>query len=731
MKELLSDKAGLECIIDNSIFNFIYVLLKNIFLKSGKSEEILNKWIQKINKYIIKSEKNYINLDYSISNFNNIMNFIKSQNNVYAAEILEYILIKIFAEVIEVNQDKTINSYIYNNLNKIRNDKNYLNWFHQEKFKPRELNNLKQIIDKEDILSFHNSPFCYLIYRINYEKFNLIKISQEKNNKIIKYIFNDCIPEQTILDNIYESTKNKEKNIFDEDLTENSIMYIYSNFKQKNISDNIKVYVHNIKDFLYSVFIYYQTKNSPLINYGIEEKDSENMAKVPYTYDLTGAIVEGKYAKTIISPIRVEGRVANIFLGQTNIREMGMFELGKTLVFNKNINTLQLNLSLLSAHYLDYLILGMGIFDNKSLKELNLSSNFLKGNIEKSLRKIIHKFKGLKTLNISKNEIKDGLSSFFLILKRLFQKNEINIENLVLNDCYLDDSSFYELGELLKNKFCKIKKLYLMKNDIPKITHFLKKIKKNKILTDLFIGETNIGNSDTNDIKKIISNTSIKNLYMYKNNISNFKEALRIMNRTRIVNKNINEKNGKLIEKSNSILKSLDISGNQIINKNIIYIKLFKEISEKTSLFLLDFSKVLYEKFPDKFEKISKNKKYRCEVDNLVNILSGKKKKYQELIIKLRNLEIDMKRLKEEKFDYNKFNKMENIISNIIKDKKAKFPLYLREIAVKLIQDYYNGINENDEEMVIKLVNYMMKKRIKNNLDEIKEKKEFYNMILI
>ena len=145
----------------------------------------------------------------------------------------------------------------------------------------------------------------------------------------------------------------------------------------------------------------------------------------------------------------------------------------------------------------------------------------------------------------------------------------------------------------------------------------------------------------------------------------------------------------------------------------------------------MDFSKVLYEKFPDKFEKISKNKKYRCEVDNLVNILSGKKKKYQELIIKLRNLEIDMKRLKEEKFDYNKFNKMENIISNIIKDKKAKFPLYLREIAVKLIQDYYNGINENDEEMVIKLVNYMMKKRIKNNLDEIKEKKEFYNMILI
>ncbi len=52
---------------------------------------------------------------------------------------------------------------------------------------------------------------------------------------------------------------------------------------------------------------------------------------------------------------------------------------------------------------------------------------------------------------------------------------------------------------------------------------------------------------------------------------------------------------------------------------------------------------------------------------------------------------------------------MENNISRIIKDKKAKFPLYLREIAIKLIKDYDNGINENDEEMVIKLVNYMIK----------------------
>ena len=90
-----------------------------------------------------------------------------------------------------------------------------------------------------------------------------------------------------------------------------------------------------------------------------------------------------------------------------------------------------------------------------------------------------------------------------------------------------------------------------------------------------------------------------------------------------------------------------------------------------------------------------------------------------------------MKRLTEDKFDYNIFDRMDNNISKIIKDKSAKYIMYLREAAEKLIRDYDNGMEEDDEEMVIKLANYMMIQKIKSNLEEIRKKKEFYNMILI
>ena len=105
-------------------------------------------------------------------------------------------------------------------------------------------------------------------------------------------------------------------------------MNLSSNFIQKNYSNEQKVYTDIIKRFFYSVFIYYQTKNSPLINYG-KENDEKNLTKVPYCYDFYGAYIEARYANTLISPIRAEKRVEKILFDQNNIRESGMFELGK------------------------------------------------------------------------------------------------------------------------------------------------------------------------------------------------------------------------------------------------------------------------------------------------------------------------------------------------------------------------------------------------------------------
>ena len=733
---------NLSPIINKTLLNFTYALLKNIFLdieKSEKEKEKLNIFIKKINENIIQNEKNYISLDYTIENFDNIVNFITSQNTIYTAEILEYILIKIFSKTIKTNPENTVNTYIHNNLTKIRNDNIFLSWFCLEKFNQNELNYLEEFIENEKMISFfQNSPFCYLLYRINYEKYNIIRICSEKNNKTIKYIFNNCIPQQELLNHSYQLLKNYQKSLWDEDISKNSIMNLISYFSNKNVSDDKKLYIHIIKCFLYSVFVYYQTKNSPLINYCKEEVDSnENyLSSIPYSYDFAGAIIEGRFANVIISTIRAEKRIVNILLKENNIREPGLLELGKSLVFNKNINRIELNKSLMKTYYLDYFILGMGIFDNYSIKELNLSNNYLTGNAEKNLIKIIHKFKELKTLNLANNEMNNGFSSFFVDLKNLYKKEETKIENLILNLCHLDDSSFVELGELLKSKFCKLKKLFLIDTNFSNISNFLKKLKKNKILTHIYLGKNNLGNKDVNDINKIISNSGLKHIYFFKNKISNFKEALRIINRTRIIKKDEREKNIKLIDKSHSVLQSLDISHNYIINKNVKYIQLLSKIIKETSLDMLDFSKIIYDNTCKLNGKKLKDKIYGKEVENLVKNLSEKKDEYKELMTELRCSYIDIKRFNEDKFDYSIFKNLDSTISNIIKDNKARFPLYLKEEAKKLIKDEKYEMEEIDdedqeEERITKVVDYMALQREKNNLSEILKKRDLYNMILI
>lgn len=722
----------LTCIINNSLLKFSYVLLKHIFLKSEKStleKEKLNIWIEKVNENIIRNEKKFLKVEYSIQNFDNIVNFIKSQNLIYAAEILEYIMLKIFVQAFKVKKEKTLNEYIHNNLSKIREDNTYLSWFQTKKFSPIELFNLEKIFNNQNISYFHNSPFSYLLYQINYEKYNLLRFCKEKNNQIIKLIYKDCIPNQEILDNIYKTFPDKSNNQWDKDNKINSIMSLNSNFIQKNYSNEQKVYTDIIKRFFYSVFIYYQTKNSPLINYG-KENDEKNLTKVPYCYDFYGAYIEGRYANTLISPIRAEKRVEKILFDQNNIRESGMFELGKSFQFNENIKTIQISKCLIKSYYLDYLILGMGCFDNYSVKELNLSYNYLTANTESSLRKILHKFKGLTVLNLSFNKFINGLSSFFELLKKLYQKKEIKIEILYLNGCNLDDSSLFELGELLKNKFCKLKKLYLMENNYTKTTtNFLKKLKKNKILTEIYLGKNHINNEDVNDINKIISNSGINYLNIFKSDISNFQNIIKIIYRTRIINDFKNKKNKNIIDKSNVVLKSLDLSHCDIINKNSKYIPFLSKISYESSLTVLDFAGVLYGYTPQKIIKTKKNEKYRNEVDNFVKILSDKKSQFKKLNDELRKCQIDIKRLKEDAHN-DGFDIKDNALEKIVNDKKSKFMLYLREIATKIIEEEKN-IENDKEEKINKLANYFMLQRTKNYINDINKIKDSYNFMII
>ena len=255
-----------------------------------------------------------------------------------------------------------------------------------------------------------------------------------------------------------------------------------------------------------------------------------------------------------------------------------------------------------------------GLFDSNSVEELNISLNYLNEDCDEYLANILSHLKNLKSINLSFNDLKRGISSFLIVLKNLYREKKTNLETLNLIECQLDDIAFYELGELLKCKYCKLKNLYLSNNNIPYNVNFLKKLKKNKSLTQIYFNKSNIGNNNTEDIMRIISNTNIEELYLYKNNINNIDQCLRIIYRTKLI-KIEEDINNEKIYKSESYLHNLDLSNNYCINKNNNKINLITNINEDMTLYCLDISCILLGRKADHQTKV--NKEYQESIDSL------------------------------------------------------------------------------------------------------------------
>ena len=119
-----------ELLIDKNIYLFLNFLLKNIFLKLAKYLEKVNDYIERINSEFIKNEQKYIKIKFSIENMENILDFIKSQNKLYAGDIFEVILINIFSQAFDKNKadkDRNFGEYIYKNLSGINKIKDKFN----------------------------------------------------------------------------------------------------------------------------------------------------------------------------------------------------------------------------------------------------------------------------------------------------------------------------------------------------------------------------------------------------------------------------------------------------------------------------------------------------------------------------------------------------------------------------------------------------------------------------
>ena len=747
-----------KSLISPIIYKFMIILIKSIFLrtknanhnKQQKIENQLRSFLDKINKYIINRNQNneskLITIEYSKENFMNIFSFLKSQNRIYAGEILEGILIYIFSFTFKENKSNTFGKFLYSNLHFLKDNKNnkdLISMIDTSKILPNEFNDLEDLFSLDGLLEEkflsekqENSVFYYLTYKIIfYEKYKYLKESY-LFNKSMKYINRGIFTHANLSEEIYQKLRDNSESALENDISCNSIMALIDNlfFESKDFGYMSRRYLPLIKSFFIQVFIYFQNKNSPLMNYIYKNEDYE---KIPFCYDLRGAVIEGRFSYVILSPLRIEPRIEIIKLMQNNLRECGLYEIGKVLLFNKNIKIIEINTSLIRNNYIEFLNMILGIYDNYSVEEINLSFNFLKDVSEDYLAKLITHFKGLKTLNLISNEYKRGLSSFFVVLKKLYQKGQSRLENLLLNRILLDEASFYELGELLSCKYCKLKTLYLNFIPMPYCINFLKKVKKNKSLTKLYLDKTDLYNDSINDIIKIINNTNIISLYLYKNKFINFDILLKILYTTKLIKCD----NENIENVQSYILKNVDLSNNEFLMKNSTQIDILDKILRETTAVCIDISRVILNNNPDKW-KGSKENEFSKSVEKISNYLIQNKQEYDKAIKKILDCEVNIKRNKHLENDII-LTKLQNEIKEIIQNERAIYPIFLRDEARKII---YNRKHEeitekifNDDEINVKelnnienkIINYMILNRSKEKLDEYKEIKKSRKLILI
>ena len=789
IKKAINYSSGL---INRNIYLYLYNLIKYIFLNSKKSLEIrrkLEEHTEKINEEIIKDINKYIKLNlnmYSKENFMNILDFIKMQNLLYAGDIIEGILIMIFSCAFETDRDNSFGKYLFNNLGKIMDPKNddLITWF-TKKDKFRNIDDFKKIKDlityeeqktKTKEISIKNKSVFYNllleIYKMKYSSFSYNK----NNSKTSCFIHRGNFDIQERMNRIYNQItqqKNNSDYILDKDILNNSmskIVTFVSNEKMEEEKNEIILTpVRLIKGFFTSVYIYYQNKNSILMefiepykinknnenennkdnNMNISNKGNKNNKNIkdnednkdkdnnnydddfiykdpiPFEYDLKGAAIEGRYSNIILSPLRLESRASRIVISENILRDCGFYEISKTLLFNHNITFIDLNKCMLKSIFMDYFNFVLGVFDNYSIEELNMSYNYMREDCEEYLARMLSHLNGLKTLNLSSNDLKGGLSFFFILLKRLYREGKTNLENLYLNKCILDDASFYELGELLKSKYCKLKILSLSQNNNPSNINFLKKIKKNKTLLEFNLSRNIIGNRDIEDINRIISNTVINHLYLFKNKIADCNDFIKLLYRTKLINdkKESESNNDNVLIDDDSILKNLDLSNNDLWLKNESQAVLINKIIKETNLSCLDISHILFGSNPDKKVSTQSNQSYRNYIDNEIKepleeslknyIANFKNKLALEYELKQKNYEL-INTFEKELEEYKEFKEE---INKIIEQKEAQFTPFLKEKAAEIVKKIIEEQKNKEFENIVQ----------KNKLSNEKDKNEFIN----
>jgi len=724
-------------IIDPTIHKFLYALMKYICYGKSQTKQETRKKLEDFIKVInenefYKSNNIYLNINFgqyerhncNLNNLVDILNFTRIHNFAMASEIIENIMIRLISFSSKAKSSDFFGKYIYNNLKILRTKKEViLNWIDNKRLKYLFDNNSK---DLKDILNYEEATS-------NYDKENKKGDNTQFINECTFIQFLLKIHKMRFMINIPKNNTGK-KNKGNTFASQTSFIsktivttstHIYYNESCLFYVNEIGKYERNVVlpfalSMLISSYIYYQNRHSPLLK--CEPK--KNLTDLPFKYDLSEAGINDLYLGIILKPIRIEPRIKIIELNKNNFGVEGLLEMYKAIIFNKYIKRISVKSCGIKSKHFKYLLKNKKPFENSSIEELDISINYIEPDADEYLVKIIENLKGLKSFNLSYNNIKGGAAALFAALKNLYRKNKTKLETLILINCKLDNNDFYELGELLKSKYCKLKCLCLSLNKIPLNSNFFKSLKKNRSLKEIYLYDCGINSDKEDEINRIISNSYLESLYIYFNQIHDYNKYIRIIYRNCLIkNKEENENKNILCDKS--CLFNLNLNGADCFNRNKNKNKLLYKGIQNTNLSIIDFISVL-----EGYQNGNiGSKEYYDEINFIKDDLVKKSKENKALKMEINNYTIDVERLRKSIKYIDEFDNID--IENIINNPKSKYPIFIMEEANKFKSSLnYNNEEEGNQKMK-HFVDYIRLKRIEKILEEKQKIIDKKKLILI
>ena len=600
------NKIPESIISEKDIFIIIYLIFFTL-IDNNKLEDYLNDNSQFKNKNklndmkILKEEENKnnlnnslikeINSDFSIENYKKIKNLLYELtiDKNYFPDLLEFCLINALIIVFNCGKEHTINIYLYDNFNKIKRGKTFENL---------EKNSFISQILKEPIQSYLKEVVEFNFNEVNGELTNDKKevIKKKQYMNLFENLGNSL---KNILKNFFNNFEEKVEVLLKNVEKENSITSLISpliymgtiiKFKKFQLiydkeNDNLRKFILSQLKILYSypkssfnylfyiLFAVYKITNSKQIE----------IEKIPFKYDISQAFLEYDSSFVMASVIKYDKRIKHIIFNQNKFGEIGLYELGKNLLFNQNIQIVNIGQMNLTTSQLEFFNIGLNGFC--SAVELNYNNNIkIDESSGKAISESIVKFPNLIRLNLNKCKLGYGTK---YILSTILEK-KIKIKHLFLSKTLMDQTSIKILNKIIEKKNCSIEILSVSNCNFNNLfgRNFLKSMCKNVSIQELYMYNCKLNDSHYNDIRNLIISGNLNVISLYKNDISNFETLLKLIGLT-----NVKKKNNKI----ESQLMNLDLSVNPIKKQSICpkYLDVFIDICEKTTLKILDISQII------------------------------------------------------------------------------------------------------------------------------------------